>query len=218
MKPLLTTPGGVTLIGAGGAAPGDLETALAFAPRLVAADAGADAALAAGHVPELVIGDLDSISDMARARLDGQLHLVAEQDSTDFEKCLQRIQAGFIIATGFAGSRLDHTLAALSAIVRRSHQSILMLTNAEVVFRATPRLRLDVAPQTPVSLFPMGPASGWSTGLVWPIDGLEMTPDGRVGTSNLSTGPVTIQSDGPMLVMLPKAALPVALHALAGHA
>lgn len=218
MRPLLVTPGGVTLIGAGGAAGDDLQAALALAPRLVAADGGADAALAAGLVPDLVIGDLDSISDAARARLADRLHHVAEQDSTDFEKCLQRIAADFVIAAGFSGSRLDHTLSALSVIARRPQQRILLLTEAEVVFRAPPRLHIGLAPQTPVSLFPMGPVQGRSTGLVWPIDGLALAPDHRVGTSNLARGPVTLDSRGPMLVMLPKAELPVALQALTAPA
>lgn len=214
MRPLLTTPGGVTLLGAGAASGADLRTALALAPRLVAADAGADLALAEGLVPELVIGDLDSISPAARDRLADRLHHVAEQDSTDFEKCLQRIDAGFVLAAGFSGSRLDHTLAALSVVVRRTTDTILMLTETEVTFRAPPRLELDLAPGQVVSLFPMGAVEGRSTGLVWPIDGLRLAPDRRVGTSNAATGPVLIESTGPLLVMLPKVELATALRAL----
>ena len=213
MTPLLVTPGGVTLVGGGVTDPGDLALALAHAPRLVAADSGADAVLAAGHLPEWVIGDLDSISAPARARLADRLHPVAEQDSTDFEKCLQRIVAAHVIAVGFAGVRLDHTLAALSVMARRPGQRILMLTEAEVVFRAPPRLALDLPPGQLVSLFPMGPVRGRSTGLVWPIEGLDFAPDARVGTSNASTGPVTLEIEGAMLVMLPKACLPLVLAA-----
>lgn len=215
MRPLLTTPGGVTLVGGGGAEAADLALALTHAPRLVAADGGADAALAAGLVPELVIGDLDSISAPARARLADRLHPVAEQDSTDFEKCLQRIVAAHVIAVGFSGRRLDHTLAALSVIARRPGQRILMLTEAELVFLAPPQLSLDLAPGLPVSLFPMGPVAGRSTGLVWPIEGLHLAPDARVGTSNAATGPVTLASEGPLLVMVPKPCLPEVLAALA---
>ena len=218
MTPLLTTPGGVTLIGGGQADPADLALALAHAPQLVAADSGADAALAAGQVPELVIGDLDSISDHGRARLGDRLHHVAEQDSTDFDKCLLRIVASHVIAVGFAGRRLDHLLAALAVMARRPGQRILMLTEAEVVFRAPPHLALDLPPATRVSLFPMGPVRGTSTGLVWPIDGLHLAPDGRVGTSNESTGAVVLDITGPLLVMLPKPCLPVALTALLAQA
>lgn len=215
MTPLLATSGGVTLVGGGIADPDDLALALTHAPRLVAADSGADAVLATGRLPELVIGDLDSISAPARARLADRLHHVAEQDSTDFEKCLQRIVASHVVAVGFAGARLDHTLAALSVMARRPGQRILMLTEAEVVFRAPPRLSLDLPPGRLVSLFPMGPVAGRSTGLVWPIEGLDFAPAGRVGTSNAATGLVTLEVEGALLVMLPKADLPLALAALA---
>ena len=42
-----------------------------------------------------MIGDFDSISDAAqRALPPAALHRIAEQDSTDFDKCLRNIDAG----------------------------------------------------------------------------------------------------------------------------
>ena len=43
---------GVTVIGGGMVTPADLSVALSVAPLLVAADGGADRALALGHAPE----------------------------------------------------------------------------------------------------------------------------------------------------------------------
>jgi thiamine pyrophosphokinase len=59
---------------------------------LVAADGGADRALALGHVPQAVIGDMDSLSDGAPATLADRLHPVAEQETTDFDKALRMIR------------------------------------------------------------------------------------------------------------------------------
>ena len=59
----------VSLVGGGNLDPTDLDLALDRAPWLVAADGGAGAALAAGHVPEVVIGDLDSLQPNDRDRL-----------------------------------------------------------------------------------------------------------------------------------------------------
>ena len=110
---------GVTVIGGGEVAAADLEAALAIAPVLVAADGGADRALELGQPPDWVIGDLDSISDRARRLIPRERVIgVAEQDSTDFGKCLERIEAPLVLAVGFAGLRLDHTLAALTLLVR----------------------------------------------------------------------------------------------------
>ncbi|WP_265501688.1 thiamine diphosphokinase [Paracoccus beibuensis] len=206
---------GVTVIGGGAVGPADLAAALAVAPVLVAADGGADRALALGHPPDWVIGDLDSISGQARRMVpaDRVMH-VAEQDSTDFVKCLSRIAAPLIMAVGFAGLRLDHTLAALTAIVAPAAPRVIMLATDDVVFACPPRLTLPLMPGTRVSLFPMGPARGVSSGLEWPVEGIEFTPGGRVGTSNRATGLVTLRIEGQMLLMLPRDCLGTVLTAL----
>ncbi len=196
---------GVCLVGSGHVCAEVLAKALKFAPELIAADGGADASLAAGHTPRAVIGDFDSISDGALDRLKSvRMIRVAEQDSTDFEKCLSRINAPFIVAVGFTGGRLDHTLAAMSALARRIGPPTYLLDEHDVTFAPGHSFEIDLAPGTRVSLFPMADVSGRSTGLRWPIDGLNFAPAGRIGTSNEATGRVQLEFDGPgMLVILP---------------
>lgn len=217
MTPVLRARRGVTLIGGGAVTGDEVARALALAPEVMAADGGADQALAHGLMPAAVVGDFDSISDEARAAIAPErLYPVAEQDSTDFEKCLQRVDAPFVIALGFSGRRLDHTLAALSVLMRRPGPPCVMLAEAEAIFPAPTELTLNLPPGTRLSLFPMGRARGISEGLRWPIDGLEFTPSGRVGTSNEVTGPVRLNLDGPMLVLLPDAYIAPAVRAVSG--
>lgn len=212
MTPVVVTDHGVTLVGGGTLGTGDLDQALALAPVLVAADGGADAVVAAGHLPQAVIGDFDSLSDATRRAIPGdRLHEVAEQDSRDFEKCLGRIAARFVLAVGFTGGRVDHTLAGMSAMVQHDRPPVLMLGRTDVILRAPRRIELPLARGTRVSLFPMGPSRGRSIGLRWPIDGLEFAPDRLIGTSNEATGPVTIEMEGPMLLILPRDCLEIAL-------
>ena len=215
IAPVVRSTSGVTLIGGGAVSAAHLDQALALAPLLVAADSGGDAALALGHRPERVIGDLDSLSPEGRAAIgeDRVLH-IAEQDSTDFTKCLTRIAAPFVIAVGFDGRRVDHTLAALTVLIRRPGPPCLMLTAEDAIIAAPARVTLDLEPGTRVSLFPMGVVRGRSTGLRWPIDGLTLSPAGQVGTSNEATGPVTIDSEGPLLLILPATCLKGLLSAL----
>ena len=202
LPPLAT---GVTLVGGGPVAADDLALALDLAPGLVAADGGADRVLAAGHVPDAVIGDFDSISDAARRAIPADLlHPVAEQDSTDFEKCLTRIAAPFVVAVGFSGGRLDHALAAMNVLARHPAPPVLLLSDQDVALRCPAHLALDLPVGTRLSLFPMGAVSGCSRGLEWPIDGIGFAPDGRIGTSNRVTGPVGLEIDGPMLLILPR--------------
>lgn len=210
-------PVGVTVLGGGRLAEGALERALARAPALVAADGAAAAALAAGYRPEAVIGDFDSLSPGVRAALPpGRLHHVAEQDSTDFEKCLARVAAPLVLAVGVTGARTDHELAVFNALVRSPH-ACLVLGERDLVAALPPgrEIALDVPAGTRVSLFPMGAVSGRSEGLAWPIGGIGFAPDGRVGTSNRATGPVRLEMDAAgMLLILPLAQLDAAIRAL----
>lgn len=198
----------VTLIGGGPLGPDDLAQALALAPTVAAADGGADQALARGLTPAAVWGDFDSLSEAARAAIPAEnLHRIAEQDSTDFEKCLSRIDAPLVIGLGFSGARQDHFLAALSTLARHLGPPCILLAGDDAIALAPPEIALDLPPGTRVSLFPMGPARGRSQGLEWPIDGLDLAPDGRVGTSNRATGPLRLAIEGPMLLILPRAHL-----------
>ncbi|WP_413872899.1 thiamine diphosphokinase [Albidovulum sp.] len=206
----------VTLVGAGAFRKDALDAALRLAPLLVAADGGANKAVRAGRIPDHVIGDLDSVTAATRAAIPaGRILHVAEQETTDFEKCLTRIEAPHILALGFAGPRADHTLAAWNALVRHPARRCLVLTAKDVAFAAPRRLALDLRPGTRVSLFPMARVAGEASGLRWPIGGLDFRPDGRIGTSNLAEGPVEMAFTAPgMLVILPRAALGPALAGL----
>ncbi|NNE81790.1 MAG: thiamine diphosphokinase [Silicimonas sp.] len=209
---------GITLVGGGDPDPSDIVEAVSFAPFVVAADGGADFCREADIDPAVVIGDLDSVSDTARAALPSVRFLqIPEQDTTDFEKCLSAIEAPFVLATGFTDGRLDHTLAALSVLARRIGPPTIVIGKEEVIFAAPASLSLKLPEGTRVSVFPMASVTGRSSGLRWPIDGLTLDPMGRVGTSNIATGPVAFDFKTPgALVLIPKAFLAEAISALTG--
>jgi thiamine pyrophosphokinase len=200
---------GVTLVGGAPVSRAALALALAHAPRLVAADGGADRALQLGHVPEAVIGDLDSLSESAKLRLSGRLHRIEEQETTDFDKALRAIRAPFVLGLGFAGARLDHGLAVLNALARHPDRRCLILTGQDVAFLAPERMEMSLPVGSRLSLFPLGPVTGTSEGLRWPIKGLRFAPGGVIGTSNQVAGArMRLAFDAPrMLVILPRARL-----------
>ena len=214
---LVHTDDAVTLLGGGVLAPGMLGRALARAPVLVAADGGARHAVAAGMRPTAVVGDLDSLDPEDRASLTGvPIHHLPEQETTDFDKALRSIAAPLVLALGFAGGRLDHTLAAFNVLVRHAHRRCVLVDTVDLCFVAPRDVTLDLPAGTRVSLFPMGPVRGRSTGLRWPIDGRDFAPNDIIGTSNEATGgPVRLElSATRMLVLLPVAHLDAALGAL----
>lgn len=207
---------GITLVGGGPVSTRDMAQALAFAPKVVAVDGGADRCLRHKVMPEAVIGDFDSISGGARAAIGAaRLHVIAEQESTDFEKALRSVAAPFVLALGFAGARIDHGLAVFNALVRQDARCV-VVGPKDVVFHAGRGCRLKMRKGDRLSLFPMGRVEGQSRGLEWPIAGLTFAPDGRIGTSNRVLGPeVELVFEVPgMLVILPRRYLAEAIAAV----
>ncbi len=208
---------GITLVGGGPVSKAELAISRGFAPRIVAADGGADHCLRNGLLPEAVIGDFDSISAQARGVIpSARLHRVADQETTDFDKALRVIAAPFVLALGFTGARIDHGLAVFNALVRHADRPCIVIGPRDVVFHAPAEIRLQMRVGDRVSLFPMAPVTGRSTGLHWPIDGIAFAPAGQVGTSNRASLPqVDLAFDRPgMLVILPRARLDQAIAAL----
>ncbi|TMV12847.1 thiamine diphosphokinase [Arenibacterium halophilum] len=209
MNKILNDFPAITVVGGGAIGATDLSEALVLAPSIVAADGGAAVVLAAGRLPDMVIGDFDSLDATDRARIPpDRMHHVGEQDSTDFEKVLTRLQADLIVGIGFLGKRLDHQLAALNALARLHHLPCVLLGAHEVAFHLPSRITLNLERNDVVSLFPLAPVTGRSAGLEWPIDGLAFAPGARIGTSNRATGPVEICMDAPgMIALVPRARL-----------
>lgn len=199
----------VTLIGAGKLKKSSLKAAIVHAPVVVAADGAARVALDHGIVPSAVIGDMDSIDEITKSVISqDNLHRIAEQDSTDFEKCLSHIVAPLIIGVGFGGGRVDHHLAAFHAMMRHADRRCVLLDKRDVVFLAPPELRVDLPTGSRFSLFPMGSVSARSEGLHWPVEGVGFAPGEKIGTSNQVVGSVSLEVDRPrLLVILPASAL-----------
>lgn len=178
-------------------------------------DGGADHLLAAGVTPAAVIGDLDSLSDRARATFQACLHHVPEQATTDFEKALTRTAAPIVLALGFTGGRLDHVLCVLNVVARHPERAVLLVDAHDVSFIApTGHVAFDAKAGMRVSLMPVGAATVTVSGLRWPFAQMPMTPDGFTSPSNAAIGGmVTIETDGPVLVTLPRAELAAAMKA-----
>ena len=203
--PSLTGFSTVHLVGGGFVDYSCLKSELANATCIVAVDGGAGAVLEAGFLPDLVVGDLDSLDAADRSAIpaDRIVH-ISEQDSTDFDKALRHISALLTEAHGFLGKRSDHGLAALNVLARYPDKRCILHAENDLIMLCPPDLKLQLPAGCRVSVFPMAPVTGRSIGLRWPIDGIEFTPWGRIGTSNEATGPVHLNMDDPgMLLILP---------------
>ena len=196
----------VTLVGGGHACVEELSEALTLAPVCVAVDGGAGLALQADVFIEALIGDLDSISPAQLSQIppDRQFR-INEQETTDFDKALRLVDAPLMIAVGFTGGRIDHQLAAFHALAKAAHVPCILLARNEIILLAPPEIAVPTQAGDVVSIVPLAPMTGTSTGLEWPIDGLALDPLTRIGTSNRATGPMTLTCDSPHgLLILPR--------------
>ena len=159
---------------------------------------------------------MDSLSDAARKAFADVLHPVPEQDSTDFEKALRGVDAPFVVGVGFLGARVDHALAVFSHMARRAGPPVVLLSEDDALTMCPTVADLETVEGDRVSLWPLAPVRMTSRGLHWPLDGLQLAPDGRVGTSNRAEGAVRLTTDGPCLLILDVDRFDVALRAVAG--
>lgn len=214
-EPIVESHSPVCLVGGSAIADDAISAVFAHVSAFVGVDGGADHLLAASVTPVAVVGDLDSLSDRARAAFADRLCYVPEQSTTDFEKALVRVAAPVVLALGFTGGRIDHVLSVMNVLARFPDRAVILADEDDVCFAARPgRTVLDVEKGTRISLLPLGNATVSVTGVVWPFTAREMAPDGFSSPSNAALGgQVVIDADGPVLVTLPRLLLPAALQA-----
>jgi len=212
----LSTAAPVMIVGGGSLGANDFQDALIISQDVIAADGGAQAVLAEGIAPKAIIGDLDSLSAEARATFGDVLYHVPEQSTTDFEKCLQRVESPLYIALGFTGGRLDHTLAVLNVLARYCDRKIVLIDDHNVCV-VVPKAGLDLAlePQTRLSLMPLGSAVVTTVGLRWDLDRANYAPDGAVSISNeVAQERQHISCEGPVLLVSPRSTFHAVIAAL----
>ncbi|PCJ77055.1 MAG: thiamine diphosphokinase [Rhodobacteraceae bacterium] len=191
------------MVGGGPVDAGLLTQAVAHGATVVAADGGVHRAQDLGVTVDHVIGDMDSVD---LARIDGpQMHPIAEQMSTDLDKCLRSCAAPYFIGVGFLGGRLDHQMAACHSLVEASDRQVVLIGDQDLCFLAPFSVSLQLPVGTRISLFPMGKVEGNSTGLKWPIHAYQFSPALMIGTSNEVDAPeMELTFDRRrMLVILP---------------
>ena len=184
---------------------------------IIAADGGVNFLTEKKISPELVIGDLDSVSKQKIQNIEPEKIIrISEQDSTDLEKVLFNTQSPLTIGIGFLGSQIDHELAALSALVKFSQKKIIFIGEHDIVFLVPPSFSLRSFNGMRVSLYPLAEVKVHSDGLKWATDGLTMKPTGQLGTSNKAIGKsIHLAPDKPnLLLILPKTVLNEAISQL----
>lgn len=156
---------------------------------IVGVDGGANRLKENGIVPDLLIGDLDSVADRDSYSKQTEIIEISEQDTTDFEKSLYSIDAPLFIAFGFWGGRLDHSLAALHVLTKyRSQKSILLVDQIDMMLVPGGNFSMALPKNSRISIYPLEPTTFQaSQGLKYPLTGLTLKAGDAVGVSNETT-------------------------------
>lgn len=166
---------------------------------VIAADGGAYHVLAANHVPDIVIGDLDSLDAQTEQELAAQgAHFVrfpVEKDETDLELALLYAAEHFpgeeLLVFGVLGGRLDQTLANILLLAHPNLKGVMVRLVEEHqrawLFREVTTIHGRVGDK--LSLIPLGgDAQIQSTqGLKWPLQEDVLSFGPARGVSNLIT-------------------------------
>ena len=153
---------------------------------IYAADGGANILIKNNIKFEAVVGDMDSIEKKVLSNNKFKTVPIFDQNTTDLQKCLNIIDAPFIIGIGFLNQRLDHSLASLNAIAsNHSFEKIILIGDFDVIIWRDGYWTCNLPVKSRVSIFPLGYQEfEKSTGLLWPLDNLVMEPSKTIGTSN----------------------------------
>jgi len=167
---------------------------------IIAADGGAHHCQALGLTPDVLIGDLDSITKEVRenlSRLGTQLILYPrDKDETDLELALRFAvdhNAEEILLLGILGGRLDQTLANLLLLSRPEWQParLMVADGPDFALLIRPGSPLTLQAQTGdiVSLIPLTrTVTGVSTeGLRWSLQDATLEFGSTLGISNETT-------------------------------
>lgn len=169
---------------------------------VIAADSGLDHALAGGLIPQLVVGDLDSVSEAglqwARTHDVEIQESPPDKDFTDTELALACATSwgatDLILLSGGSGledDRLDHTIGAITALGAASLATCQSVTarwghTLVQVLHGPRTVNLPVATDRTFSLLALhGPCLGVSvTGARWPLADATIEAASNRGVSN----------------------------------
>lgn len=183
---------------------------------IICVDSGARHMKMFNLVPDVLLGDFDSITDSDYDFLKQRTRIETfpvEKNETDSEIAVElALKKGYkdIIILGGAGSRLDHSIANI-LLLKKIHDAKArgMLVNEQnQVHYVTSSIRLEKEEGFKVSLIPLGgKACGITTkGLYYPLSGEDIEYGSTRGISNefiANTAEITVEK-GALLVIKAK--------------
>ena len=180
----------------------NLDRAVSY---IVCADGGYDNAVRCGIIPDLLLGDFDSVQTGLPENVE-TLRLKVEKDDTDtfaaVKECIRRGYRCFELYGVLGGARMDHSYASLCVVQYLTSQgcrAVVMDGSRRVFLLNGGRLTLSGMKGRTVSVFPFGCASCEVSykGMKYPLEAAVLESEIPLGASNLiveDTAQITVQS------------------------
>ena len=177
---------------------------------LIAVDGGYDSLIAAGYMPDVLVGDLDSV----KAPIDESVKVLRyskEKDETDMLLAYRigvRCEYTDFVILGGTGGRFDHTLANISLLLyakERGHNITMIDDKSMMICLKNESIRLTGAPGAYLSVFAFGEEAEGVTilGTKYEIENATLSPSFPLGVSNEFTEEEAFISvnDGALIVI-----------------
>ena len=190
---------------------GDFPTAplpaqiLRKAPFVACCDGGANEYIARGHMPDIIIGDGDSLDPIYKERYAHLVHHNSDQETNDQTKAVQYLHAqGMrrIAIVGATGKREDHTIGNISLLMEymRLGLEVCSYTDYGVFIPCRNTQSFPCRPGQQVSIFNFTAQGLHAQGLAYPL--YDFTTWWQ-GTLNSCTGDTfTVEAEGEYLLFM----------------
>lgn len=137
-------------------------------------DGATQACLAAGHEPQLIVGDGDSLPPALKQRYADRFVHTPDQEHNDLTKTFRQCLAlghRDITIVGATGKREDHALGNIALLMDYAEElpSVTMVSDYGTFYPATDQLRLSVRVGQEVSIFNFGARYFSAIGLEYPL-------------------------------------------------
>lgn len=179
------------IIGGGDCSADILKNNIQSDDYIICADSGFDVAITSGFLPDLLIGDFDSIK--AVPEFSNKITLPIEKDVTDTVAAYNEgVKLGFknFVLFGGTGGRFEHTFANISLMANASKNGIKFeIFDDKHIFRSITNssIKIEKKAEQQISVFAYGnKAYGVTeTGFHYKLFNYVLDPfDGALGTSN----------------------------------
>lgn len=162
---------------------------------LICADGGANKAKKLNLIPDIIIGDLDSIYDSTLRvfKKKSKIIKLIRQNDTDVEKCIKyAIGKGFneAVLLGVTGNRLDHTFCNLGIVIKFFKLiKLKIIAEESLLIPFTGRVELNTIPGEIISIYGLDKKTKiTSEGLKYPLKNIILPFGEKESTSNVAVG------------------------------